>query len=178
MILKPLLVAAITTKGIISIRNTLDTNKIDARSPLNQLSASLRCFRSNIHSTIFFFSNPNANIHNVVLLSTLNNNNNKQSMARIVLQRCMKRFLLAFRLVHRFLYLSLLFVPLIVTYPVWHLMEASKLELWAPASTYSTVSSNPSIPLRKWWLHWLVWALEASGPTFIKVKSINFCLGV
>jgi aarF domain-containing kinase len=58
------------------------------------------------------------------------------------------------RIVVRFVKLGVLFGPLIVSFPVWYIMEYK-------------LSKSPTI--RYWWVNWLVWTLEHSGPTFTKL---------
>ncbi|KND03540.1 atypical/ABC1/ABC1-C protein kinase [Spizellomyces punctatus DAOM BR117] len=60
-----------------------------------------------------------------------------------------------FRLSWRFVQLALLFGPVIVTFPVWYLCERHTLKL--------------GLTPRLWWVRFLVWSFEVSGPTFTKL---------
>ncbi|KAL2914235.1 hypothetical protein HK105_206179 [Polyrhizophydium stewartii] len=62
------------------------------------------------------------------------------------------------RTIVRFLVLAGLFGPVIVGFPVWYMTERAIIN-----------SDDPDAVPRLWWVRWLVWALETSGPTFIKL---------
>jgi len=55
----------------------------------------------------------------------------------------------------RFISLAALYGPLIITFPIWYYIEHDKI-------------NNDETP-RLWWVKWMVWTIETSGPTFIKV---------
>jgi hypothetical protein len=59
------------------------------------------------------------------------------------------------RILVRFLFLTILYTPLLVTFPMWFL--------------YERLAQNSSTWLRDRWIDALCWIMEASGPTFIKL---------
>ena len=71
-----------------------------------------------------------------------------------------RKGLLFFRLSFRFMMLSVLFLPVAITFPFWYFISLKKLD---------SQKSEEKSQLPLWWLHYLVWTLEQSGPTFIKV---------
>ncbi|KAJ3024287.1 hypothetical protein HKX48_003112 [Thoreauomyces humboldtii] len=60
-----------------------------------------------------------------------------------------------FRVSFRFLQLAVLFGPVILTFPVWFLMERGAFSR----------NETPNL----WWVQYLVWSFEISGPTFTKL---------
>ncbi|KAI9096567.1 hypothetical protein DFS34DRAFT_146185 [Phlyctochytrium arcticum] len=55
----------------------------------------------------------------------------------------------------RFVNLAVLFGPVILTFPIWYLLELHALKR----------GERP----RLWWVTFLVWSFETSGPTFTKL---------
>ncbi|KAI8824406.1 ABC1 family-domain-containing protein [Fimicolochytrium jonesii] len=61
----------------------------------------------------------------------------------------------AIRVSWRFLQLAVLFGPVILTFPIWYLTERKSFKL----------GTTPNL----WWVEYLVWSFEISGPTFTKL---------
>ncbi|KAJ3326188.1 hypothetical protein HDV06_000064 [Boothiomyces sp. JEL0866] len=55
----------------------------------------------------------------------------------------------------RFTSLAMLYGPLIITFPAWFIIE------------YKAIMAD-QVP-RLWWVKWMVWVIETSGPTFTKL---------
>lgn len=64
------------------------------------------------------------------------------------------------RLLGRFLYLAVLYLPLTISFPFYYLYT-----IWRPHKR------------SLWWIKWFVWTLEVSGPTFTKVLHYLHSLG-
>ncbi|XJO71519.1 hypothetical protein BDV3_001015 [Batrachochytrium dendrobatidis] len=56
----------------------------------------------------------------------------------------------------RFFVLATLYGPLMLGFPIWFAMERECID---------RIDATP----RMWWINWLVWTIEISGPTFIKL---------
>eukprot|EP00842_Homolaphlyctis_polyrhiza_P006066 jgi/Hompol1/6460/HPOL_004991-RA len=97
-----------------------------------------------------------------------------------------------FKAMARFIVLTALFAPLLIAFPIWYFLERKRIwdpRLLQPAeSTIVEIDTDehedgsmvlsddaqPPIP-NLWWIKWLAWTLELSGPSFIKA-SISFTL--
>ncbi|KAH9272840.1 hypothetical protein BASA83_004728 [Batrachochytrium salamandrivorans] len=62
----------------------------------------------------------------------------------------------AARVFFRLFWLAALYSPLIIGFPIWFTMERHHM-------------GNTGTKPRMWWVDWLVWTIEMSGPTFTKL---------
>ena len=63
-------------------------------------------------------------------------------------------------IIYRCAILTAIFVPLSVAFPIWYISQG----------VYNV--ANDDAPSSLWWIYWLAWSLEISGPAFTKVELI------
>ncbi|KAI9094373.1 ABC1 family-domain-containing protein [Phlyctochytrium arcticum] len=73
----------------------------------------------------------------------------------IIFDKAVSLLMKTLKLSFRFVNLAVLFGPVILTFPVWYLLERHALKR----------GERP----RLWWVSFLVWSFETSGPTFTKL---------
>ncbi|KAI8922331.1 ABC1 family-domain-containing protein [Powellomyces hirtus] len=95
--------------------------------------------------------NPQPVISTVVLMSSTRQTNGVFT----VIINFASSVLRAIRVSFRFLQLAVLFGPVILAFPIWFLLERKSFK------------SNQTP--RLWWVEYLVWSFEVSGPTFTKL---------